>query len=313
MLANILLSFVFLGILIFSAKLVESAFVELGRTFRINEFFLGFVVLGLITSLPEISIAIFSSEHHPEISAGNLIGATTIILTLVIGLSAIKYKKIAFEKDFSTRESLGGIFIISLGLLALVDRNLAVYEGIGLILAYLGYVILINRKMWTTGRKVFFLTLDNSSMYKSIILVVVGIFLLLFSSNQIVNNLEAIVDGFGISGTFVGLVLLSLGTNLPELTILFTAKPGEEESLALGNFFGSACINVAILGTLAIISNGVLLTDITTLTIGLFFLFFALIMFVVFSLSERNLSRREGVLMVSIYVAMVISQIIVLI
>ena len=131
--------------------------------------------------------------------------------------------------------------------------------------------------------------------------------------SQIVQNLESIVDGFGISGTFVGLVLLSLGTNLPELTILFTAKAGEEESLALGNFFGSACINVGILGTLAIISDGVLLSDITTLTIGLFFLFFALLMFVVFSLSERSLNRREGVLMVSVYAAMLISQIIVLI
>ncbi len=216
MIANILLSLLFLGVLIFAAKLVESAFVDLGRLFRINEFFLGFVVLGLITSLPEISIAIFSSEHHPEISVGNLIGATTIILTLIIGLSAVKYKRIPFEKDFSTRESLGGIFIILLAVLALADRNLAVYEGIGLVLVYLGYIILLNRKIWTTESRMFFLRLDNSSLYKSIISVVVGIFLLLFSSSQIVQNLESIVDGFGISGTFVGLVLLSLGTNLPD-------------------------------------------------------------------------------------------------
>ncbi len=312
MLINIILALVSLGVLVYSAKLVEVAFVHLGRVFRINEFFLGFVVLAVVTSLPEISIAIFSSDHHPEISVGNLIGATTVILTLIIGLSAVKYGRVPFDKQFSAKEALGGVFIILLAVTALIDRNLAIFEGIILLTGYFTYVAIINRKMWTQGRQVFFLTLDNTSIYRNMFWVLLGIFLLLFSSSQIVSNLEIIVEGFGISGTFVGMILLSLGTNLPELTILMTANGNDEQNLALGNFFGSACINVAILGTLAVMANGVLVTDAVTLLIGIFFLVFALILFVFFSLSERSLDKKEGILLVAVYVAMVISQIIVL-
>lgn len=308
---NIILSGLFLILLIYSAKLVENSFVKFGQMFRINEFFLGFVVLGIITSLPEISIAVFSSDHHPEISVGNLVGASTVILALIIGLSAVKYKLIKFQSSFSAMEILGGIATMFVMVFTLLDGYLGVFEGVLLILSYFAYLVFLNRKMWKLGRQVFYLTLENTSIYKLIVLVIAGIFLLLFSSNQIVNNLEIIVDALGISGTFVGLVLLSIGTNLPEITILLTAKKGSEEELALGNFFGSACVNVGILGLLALLANGVLIADTTALLIGIFFLFFALALFIFFMLSERSLNRTEGILLVTVYVAMIISQIMV--
>jgi cation:H+ antiporter len=306
---NILLCGAFLIILIYSAKLVEHSFVEIGKIFRINEFFLGFVVLGIVTSLPEISIAIFSSEHHPEISAGNLIGATTVILTLIIGLTAIKYKVIKFQSSFTAKEIVGGIGTIFVAIFTLVDGYLSYTEGIILFLTYVGYLVFLNQKMWKLGRQVLYLTLDTS-IYKLIIVSIIGAFMLLFSSSQIVNNLEVIVESIGISGTFVGLVLLSIGTNLPEITILLTAKGGSEEELALGNFFGSACVNVGVLGLLGLISNGFQIQDASALILGLFFLFFALILFIFFVLTERTVNKREGMLLVSIYVAMIISQII---
>jgi cation:H+ antiporter len=306
---NILLCGAFLIILIYSAKLVEHSFVEIGKIFRINEFFLGFVVLGIVTSLPEISIAIFSSEHHPEISAGNLIGATTVILTLIIGLTAIKYKVIKFQSSFTAKEIVGGIGTIFVAIFTLVDGYLSYTEGIILFLTYVGYLVFLNQKMWKLGRQVLYLTLDTS-IYKLIIVSIIGAFMLLFSSSQIVNNLEVIVESIGISGTFVGLVLLSIGTNLPEITILLTAKGGSEEELALGNFFGSACVNVGVLGLLGLISNGFQIQDASALILGLFFLFFALILFIFFVLTERTINKREGMLLVSIYVAMIISQII---
>jgi cation:H+ antiporter len=307
---NILLCGIFLIVLIYSAKLVEHSFVQIGKIFRINEFFLEFVVLGIVTTLPEISIAIFSSEHHPEISAGNLIGATTVILTLIIGLSAIKYKVIKFQSSFTAKEIVGGIATIFVAVFALVDGGLSYVEGIILILTYVGYLVFLNRKMWKLGRQVLYLTLDNTSIYRLIIVSIIGAFMLLFSSSQIVNNLEVIVESLGISGTFVGLVLLSMGTNLPEITILMTAKGGSEEELALGNFFGSACVNVGVLGLLALISNGFQIQDASTMLLGLFFLFFALILFIFFILSERSINKKEGILLVTIYVAMIISQII---
>jgi cation:H+ antiporter len=230
-------------------------------------------------------------------------------LTLIIGLTAIKYKVIKFQSSFTAKEIVGGIGTIFVAIFTLVDSYLSYTEGIILFLTYVGYLVFLNQKMWKLGRQVLYLTLDTS-IYKLIIVSIIGAFMLLFSSSQIVNNLEVIVESIGISGTFVGLVLLSIGTNLPEITILLTAKGGSEEELALGNFFGSACVNVGVLGLLGLISNGFQIQDASALILGLFFLFFALILFIFFVLTERTINKREGMLLVSIYVAMIISQII---
>lgn len=299
-------------VLVLSAKLVEGAFVHIANKFRINEFILGFFILAIITSLPEISIALVSSNESPELSVGNLIGATIVILTLVIGLSAIKYKGIEFKGRFSEKEVLLGLFTLFLMVAVLYDSSLNVFESILLLTSYSVFIYYIYRKFSKKAPVSFFLVLDNTRPIKLFLTGLVGIVGIIISSSYIVSTAGDIASLLGISETLIGILMLAVGTNLPEITILLTSKQAEEQELAVGNFFGSACVNVAILGLLGITSRGFQIDGFLSIVSGGVILIFAIFLFLVFSWSGKKLSRTEGFLLIAVYLAFLITELLIL-
>jgi cation:H+ antiporter len=300
-------------ILVFSAKLVESAFVHVSHKLKINEFFLGFVVLGIITSLPEITIAALSSIEIPQLSLGNLIGATIVVLCLILGMSAVKYKEISFKGRFSEKEVFYGLITFAVMIIVLLDANITIIDSFILLGAYSLFVFHLYRKFGTKrAAQKLFLKLENANPIKIFLTGVVGIVALLISSSFIVSTAEQIANNLGIAASLIGIIFLAIGTNLPEITILIISKNREEEDLAIGNFFGSACVNVAILGLLGLTSQGFVITSFSTIIISMVILTLAVVFFAIFSWTGRKLSWREGILLVSLYVSFVIAELIAL-
>lgn len=303
---------VFLSILVFSARLIEKTFVHISHKVKVNEFFLGFAVLGVITTLPEISIVLFSSQTNPELSLGNLYGGTIIMLTLIIGISAIKFKNIKFAGGFAEGEVLLGVLLLASSIIPVLDNNFTFIEGILGIAAYISYIIFLYFvfKKKTPARLYTFI--DSTKLTKLMVGSIIGIFGLMISSSLTVVTAENIANMLNVSDVFIGLFVLGLGTNLPEITIMITSKGGQEQSLALGNFFGSACVNVGVLGMLAIISGGFSITGIESLLISLTILVLTLFLFSIFSWTGRKLDRTEGVVLVALYIALIVAEVLAL-
>lgn len=312
LLVSFLLLGVFVTILVTSAKLVESSFTRIASKFRINEFILGFFVLAIITSLPEISIALASSNEVPELSLGNLIGATIVLLTLVLGISAIKYKGIEFKGKFSEKEVLIGIITILLMVAVVLDAYLSIVDGIILLGAYGAFIYYLYKKLSGAERTNLYMNLDTSKPIKYFFLGLVGAVGIIVSSFYVVQTSVDIAGMLGISNTFIGILLLAVGTNLPEITILLTSKKEEEVDLAVGGLFGSACVNVAILGLLTLTSRGFEVKDMMSLATGLALLVFSSILLLFLSWTGKKLTRAEGFLLVAAYIAFVTTEIIVI-
>ena len=109
---------------------------------------------------------------------------------------------------------------------------------------------------------------------------------------------------FKIPAILVGLTIVAFGTSLPELvTSVVAAKKGEND-LALGNVVGSNIMNISlILGTVGLIGqapiSSVILTDMAIL-------FVSTIIFVIACVQREKVSRAEGILFVSMYMAYLI-------
>lgn len=309
---NIFILIILIVGLVISAKFVESSFVTIANKLRVNEFFLGFFVLAIITSLPEISIAVVSSNVSPELSLGNLFGATIVILTLIIGISAIKYRGIDFKGKFSEKEVLMGLLTIFLMIVVIFDATLTVFESIVLFSVYAIFIYYLYRKFnKRDSRPTLFLSLDNSNPIKLFTIAIIGAVGIIITSTYIVETAGNIAESLKVSETLIGILMLAIGTNLPELTILLTSKKMEEEELAIGNFFGSACVNVAILGLLGITSRGFQIEGFAGIVSGGVILLISIIFFIIFSWTGRRLSKSEGFLLVAVYVAFVLTELIV--
>ena len=107
---------------------------KLGERFGVRLFFLG-IILGLLTSLPELSIAINAAAYDATpLSYGNLLGGIIVLFGLIMGGSIVVNRKISTD---GKTESIAPIALfLCLPLLMSLDGSIGFLEGVILIVAY---------------------------------------------------------------------------------------------------------------------------------------------------------------------------------
>lgn len=89
----------------------------------------------------------------------------------------------------------------------------------------------------------------------SVLLVVVGLILLVWSADRFIEGTAAVARYAGMPPLLIGMVIVGFGTSAPELTVSALSAWQGNPGLALGNAYGSNIANIAlILGVVALIS-----------------------------------------------------------
>lgn len=138
-------------------------------------------------------------------------------------------------------------------------------------------------------------------MILSIVAVLLGLTILVWSADKFVDGAVGIAKFCGMSTLLIGMVIVGFGTSAPEMVVsALSAMQGNPE-LALGNAYGSNIANIAlILGVTAVIMPVLVKRDalkrdlpillvVTALTIGL--------------LLDGNVSRMDGVILLLVFAA----------
>ncbi|NJD99894.1 calcium/sodium antiporter [Thermococcus sp. LS1] len=84
-------------------------------------------------------------------------------------------------------------------------------------------------------------------MVVEIVTFIVGLALLIKGSDFFVEAASRVAKGFGVSEFIIALVLASIATTLPEVTVSALAAYGGNSGIALGNAIGSALANIALI------------------------------------------------------------------
>jgi cation:H+ antiporter len=86
-------------------------------------------------------------------------------------------------------------------------------------------------------------------------LFVVGIFLLIFGANWLVDGASSLAKRFNVSDLLIGLTIVALGTSAPEMVVNVTASIQGSTDMAIGNAIGSNIFNgMVILGISAVLN-----------------------------------------------------------
>ena len=92
-------------------------------------------------------------------------------------------------------------------------------------------------------------------MILSIVAIVVGLFLLVWSADRFVDGAVGVARVFGMSTFLIGMVIVGFGTSAPEMVVSILSAMNDTPQLALGNAYGSNIANIAlILGVTALIA-----------------------------------------------------------
>lgn len=305
-------------ILIKSADLTLEALKSLARRLNIKTFVISAIVLAIATSLPELFIGITSAaEGSSSLSLGNILGANIANLSLVAGLSAIVSGGVFIQEKIVSKEILLAAGAGALPIFLILDGNLSRIDGIILLLVYLAYTTsLFKSRFLQVGRSyldgkyilrfVKHLEKVEQEADKTVGHLFVGIAALLFSATLIVRFAGDLAEILGIPIFVIGIVLISIGTTLPEVIVSMKALKSGQPSIFFGNILGSLIVNsTLILGIVAVISpiEGGNLQDYLFALITFAVVFF---LFWLFTRTKLRLDRWEAGILLFIYLVFIV-------
>lgn len=315
MILNLILIFVFCFLLVKATDILIINFKALSQKTHLRKFALTGLIFGLATSLPEFFVGLSSAfEGKSILSLGNIIGANIANLSLVIGGAALIGGTVAVHGTFLRRDIFYAFLAATSPMLLLSDKILTRIDGLILLFLYIFYQIAVfseqpDREERQEDKPARLLRkLEYRGTKKELGWIFLGIALLLFSADALVRLAVKFAVAFNFPLLLVGLLIISLGTTLPELVFEIEAIHKRQSNMALGNLLGSIVANgTLIIGLVALISpirmqslNSYLLSTMAFLLIfGLFYLFIR---------TKQRLDRWEGILLLLIYLVFVIIQ-----
>lgn len=94
-----------------------------------------------------------------------------------------------------------------------------------------------------------------SEIWQNVFLVTIGLVMIYFGANWLINGSVAIAKKLNISHLIIGLTIVAFGTSTPELTVSLSAALSGYNDVTIGNVVGSNIANIGlILGVAAILS-----------------------------------------------------------
>jgi len=287
-----------------SAGFAITAIASYARKTGLSEYLVGFLIVSVGTSLPELSTAFFASTAgHGGLILGDIIGANIIDVTLVLGISAIIAKKIKTEGKIINKTLLTVFGIAILPIILGVDGTLSRLDGILMIIAFLFYV---GNMLWSEGKLG---KIKKNVAWKDIwqdMVVFLGCLIaLLLAARWLVMSSVFIAQDLGVPVYIVGLVFVALGTTVPELTVQLKSIIKGLHGIAFGNILGSVIVNTSLILGFAAIVNPIKIELAGFLTAGLFMVLAVSV--AIFFMERKEITWKHGIMLVSIYVVYLVA------
>lgn len=310
-----------LVIIILGAELLLRGAQRMAALLGVKPIIIGLTVVSIGTSAPELAIGIAAAlEGRGPLAVGNIAGTNMLNILFILGLSAA-LRPLPIHL-MSLRFDVPVIIVTALALIAMAwDGSISQVEGALLLVGAVLYtlaLIRLSRQESSARKKEFAEEFSAEAVLPpvdpdipkpeawaasmSLVFFLAGLGLTVFGADLMVSGASSIARLYGISDAVIGLTIVAIGTSAPELATTLLATWKDDRDVAIGNLIGSSTYNVlAILGMTCLASPGgvdvsgdILWIDLP-LAAGV-----AILCYPVFR-SDRLVSRREGILFVTLY------------
>ena len=320
------LPFLFLGLigLWFGADLAVEGTKRLAKVMNISQTFVGLTVISIGTSLPEIFTNLIAGLQVARgipasgIAIGTNLGSEITQITFILGLTAILgtiivKKKILKRDGFMILLSAILVFIVGF-----TDFTINWEEGLFLILIYFFYLWHLTReeKLLKKIKKGIAykgsLSVEQNSKAATqnlvnTLKVVLGLVVLWLASRLVVDNALQLAEVWGVAQSFVGVMIIGVGTGLPELSTAITGVFKKAKGISIGTLIGSNITDPLFsLGIGALAAGTVGLTfekNLLWFDVPFWFTVSAIALFM--ASRHKLLHRKHGIVLVSLYLLFV--------
>lgn len=318
-----------LAIIIKSSDYFVEAAKKIAEWFHISSYIIGFTLIAIGTSLPELVSAIGASYFNsPGLIMGDIFGSNAANIGLVLSIGLIIGIIIKVQKRVFFREGI--ILIISsiLFLLFAIDGEVKRIESLILLILFATYsfyilefnpfkklLILVTYLRYITYRKnlnrkkASIKERGNRNLQgisKQIAIIILSCGAMIFAVKHLILSAKGLAIATGLSETAIGVTLLAIGTSLPELAVTIVAAKKGMGELILGIIMGSNVSNILLIGGLSGIISPISVSDYSLYYLVPFSILLTLILLAIIS-RKWQLERKHGILILITYSLFLIS------
>ena len=237
--------------------LVQGA-VRISGKLQVPPLLVGFTVVAVGTSLPELAVALQAvGQGAEDIAVGSVLGSNVANVMLVLGSAALLGACSEPDKGIG-RDSIAVILATLFLLVFVMNGEIPLLGGIAMVACLVGYYWYAYMDARKTGERI---DLVDSWLPDKVTLAVpsciIGGALIWQGAILLVEGATGIATRYNIPEDVIGLSIVALGTSLPELAVTLVAGLRGQGGVAIGNVLGSNVMNIlGILGTAAIYAPG---------------------------------------------------------
>lgn len=254
--------------LVFGAEALVRGAARLAARTGMSSVVIGLTVVAFGTSAPELAVsvgdALRGGDEAGSIAIGNVVGSNIANILLVLGSAAAIGGSLYVAQRIVRLDVPIMIGASVLLLVFVLDESLGRLEGLVLLAAlavYLTWTVIAARRGSTPDVVTEYdealdpESLATASVVSDLGFLVLGLALLVFGSQALVNSASDIATELGVSDLVIGLTVVAIGTSLPEVATSVLAAVRGQRDLAVGNAIGSNLFNLlAVLGVTAVVS-----------------------------------------------------------
>jgi len=270
----------------------------------------GLVIVGFGTSAPEFVVSVDAAiRQRPDIAIGNVVGSNIGNVLLILGVCAL-IRPLSVKPRALRRDAVSGL-AASLLFVVLASRGAlgwgASVAFLTAFVGYLGWAYWSERYHQAPSAEIHEaeareISAVPRSVLWTVAAIVGGLSLLIVGSRILLAGAIGISEYFGLSEAVVGLILIAVGTSLPEFSISVVATLRRHADVAVGNVLGSNIFNLlAILGVSGFLQP--LPVHERILQFDQWIMLGTSLLIAVFLLTGNRLSRLEGGILVAGYAA----------
>lgn len=321
MLGDVFFLILGLCLIIKGGDLFVASSVRIAELLNIPRVVIGTTLVSLATTSPELVVSLVAGfKGESGLAVGNAVGSCMCNMCLILGI-------MAFIRSIGVRPNVLKLPLISMfffaGLLAILTWNLELPKiaGYALVLMGVAYFIgdfLLHRHLSKPKEIAEASSIEAEvtagnpwlkSRWGTIAVFCVGLLMVTLGSRWLVDSATHLAEAMGIASIVIGLTIVAVGTSLPELATAISSARHNVSDLAIGNILGANVANLTlIVGSAA--SLNVVTMDRFVQILNFPALLLGMLIVLGMLASERQISRREGSLLIGyyfLYVALVLA------
>ena len=300
---------------------VDSA-VGIAKRFHVPEILIGATVVSIGTTLPEVMVSTTAAiNQNGAIAYGNAIGSIICNTALIAALT------IAIRPASINRKTIvapGLFFFLSAAIYMLAAYGFGRFDrwlGIVMLLVFAAYIAVTVRqgfKKNSLAHETQEPEKPEGSLVRDLLMLVIGAAVIALGAKMLEGSSVSLAKMAGIPTEVIGVTVVALCTSLPELVTAITSLAKGHGSLSLGNIIGANIFNLVLVSGMAVTispfavpEGSKFLGHNASLVLEIPLMVTVMAIMTLPALVKGKLRRWQGILLLGIYAAFVVLQVLI--